>query len=637
MLRRPVVLVAAAAVLLVAIALMLKSPQRTRDHETAAPPSTGTTAAATHDQSAPASADTTANVPTTKRGADHQAKTSTRPKHTPEPVEGPKKKQPKKRQLKKETAEPPPTSKIIVPPAITLGGDLDDATLPVRLTTPSGTSSFVTTDTIELTAGESCVQWAVINEADPNDRRADAATILTIRPKPPVAPYGRSEALSYVVYATEGYRSAIIRLHQDDIDTLRQQYVDMHKRHVPARDAFVSDAALPAGLFKRVQSRDGMPLAVFTVQNQFDQWESAYGRLIINRAYSSPRHNHKISGAAESQHIYGRAIDVASNDRDWLAKRNAVRDTQACIEPLKLSKSHHVHADWRPLDRCAAKWRNTTAAAAVGAPPTGGIERVRQLLSRIPRPYFASDHQTTIRTAGGAVAGAVLGKLAHGLYFRNRRSPCASPPCPPRARPEWKPRAALIDDIPIADLGQDERWTLIMMLAAENEYVQWQWEHGTTIECEDYSGYYIDLALTVAELDDARATDALAAAMDVAPAVSVALAELGDAAVPAVLGRLRDDALADSAAYTLRYFLQAGREKRAVLSPRNEQRIVRALRRIALRARNIEVRRTAIRSLSQATPDPRLRSLIRALGLDPRFHAEAAYTQRVWREHMPLR
>jgi hypothetical protein len=317
-------------------------------------------------------------------------------------------------------------------------------------------------------------------------------------------------------------------------------------------------------------------------------------------------------------------------------KRNAIRDTQACIEPLKLSKSHHVHADWRPLDRCAAKWRNTKSAA-VRVPTTRRVERVRELLARITRPSLAFDQQASIRAAGGAVAGAFLGKLAHALYFRSRRSPCASPPCTPRARPEWKPRAFFIDDLPIADLGQDERWTLIMMLAEENEYVQRQWEHGTTTECEDYSGYYIDLALTVAELDDARASDALAAAMDVAPAVSVALAQFGDTAVPAVLGRLRDDALADSAAYTLRYFLQAGREERAVLSPRNEQRIVRALRRTATRARNIEVRRTAIRSLSQATPDPRLRSLVRALALVRRFHDAASYTERVWRERMQVR
>ncbi|HEX9982990.1 MAG TPA: D-Ala-D-Ala carboxypeptidase family metallohydrolase [Thermoanaerobaculia bacterium] len=237
----------------------------------------------------------------------------------------------------------------------------------VTFTTPSADGrtakakrSFVTTDVLRFAAESAEVEWAV--ETASSDGRLDPATFAgpeyeaKVRPKP--APSSRSKPLRYTLTVAEGDQRSKYVIEQDEIDTIRQQYIDMTKNRVPKRNEFVGEGKSPRGYFSfaEIRSRDNAPYAVFTVLEQMDEWRESYGGpLKVNRGFTTPRHNGKIKGAAKnSQHLYGRAVDVDSDSGDWVDKRDAARDAGACTEPLAICGYGHVHGDWRK--ECPPGW-----------------------------------------------------------------------------------------------------------------------------------------------------------------------------------------------------------------------------------------------------------------------------------------
>lgn len=119
----------------------------------------------------------------------------------------------------------------------------------------------------------------------------------------------------------------------------------------------------------------------------------------------------------------------------------------------------------------------------------------------------------------------------------------------------WPSRADELDQIDrIRPTDADKLWA-IRTLRAEAAFVHRQLEPLG----EAYGSYYIELGLFVARLRDPRSIDALASAADIAPAVRMALVELGDAAVEPVIATLGSPFLRASAAFTLRRLLESGR------------------------------------------------------------------------------
>jgi len=249
-----------------------------------------------------------------------------------------------------------------------------------RVDTPSNDSktsgsdkSFVSTDKLTFHA-------AVIGCGEPNDA-ANAVPDWTsnntpsngsltpksltnkeypVKASPPDAPSARDGPLAYVVTAKYGGTQDQFTITQDDIDKIRQQYIDMSKSSVPERSKYIDSGQSPGGhfTFENIQSKDGAPWAVFSVFAGLEAWRTQYGQeLTINRGYSTPKRNASVPGAAtNSQHIYGTAADVHSDINTWEKLRRAVKAVGACAERKQDQSDwpNHVHGDWR--GGCPAGW-----------------------------------------------------------------------------------------------------------------------------------------------------------------------------------------------------------------------------------------------------------------------------------------
>ena len=85
---------------------------------------------------------------------------------------------------------------------------------------------------------------------------------------------------------------------------------------------------------------------------------TAYGQpLTVDSGYRNPAHNAAIGGAADSQHMFGTAVDFATfgDLAMWNTLHADAWDAGACAEPQNESSLSHVHADWRS-GGCPALW-----------------------------------------------------------------------------------------------------------------------------------------------------------------------------------------------------------------------------------------------------------------------------------------
>lgn len=163
-------------------------------------------------------------------------------------------------------------------------------------------------------------------------------------------------------------------LQQDEIDQLRQEYVDLPGRKlalVPRR-AFIDratyerakDLSIPWLDLNRARRRDGSAydyiLCSDALRAGLHRWQELLGArgLTINSGFRNPLKQSLINsyggreGAPGSMHQYGRAVDVRASlrkdFRDWVQVAWAALDARAdYVETAAEGGWSHVHADWR--------------------------------------------------------------------------------------------------------------------------------------------------------------------------------------------------------------------------------------------------------------------------------------------------
>jgi hypothetical protein len=100
-----------------------------------------------------------------------------------------------------------------------------------------------------------------------------------------------------------------------------------------------------------------------------DAWYNlGNGTIYSTSGYRNPVHNREHitpAGAANGRHIYGDAMDLASNASNWQDMWNTAtsQSPRPCAEPQILSGTGHVHVDYRavegvlnPQGPCPATW-----------------------------------------------------------------------------------------------------------------------------------------------------------------------------------------------------------------------------------------------------------------------------------------
>jgi hypothetical protein len=168
-------------------------------------------------------------------------------------------------------------------------------------------------------------------------------------------------------------------LQQDEIDQLRQEYLDLPGRKldlVPRRefidrtayeragDESTAAGAIPWTELNRTERRGGgaYDYILFTdaLRNGLRRWQELLGSraLTINSGFRNPFKQSITNGrwgregAPGSMHQYGRAVDVRASlrqdFRDWVRVAWAALDAGAdYVETAPEGGGSHVHADWR--------------------------------------------------------------------------------------------------------------------------------------------------------------------------------------------------------------------------------------------------------------------------------------------------
>lgn len=146
------------------------------------------------------------------------------------------------------------------------------------------------------------------------------------------------------------------RLTDPEIKSLREDY-EQTGCGVPGPTEFINEASYAnPGHFSFAELRDDDPnygsvWAILTQEllNGLEATRANYGNPIyVNSAYRTPDNNAAEGGAQCSRHMYGFAADLwTGSDCDtWNRLAAAANQAGAWIEPISLSRSHHVHADW---------------------------------------------------------------------------------------------------------------------------------------------------------------------------------------------------------------------------------------------------------------------------------------------------
>jgi hypothetical protein len=163
-------------------------------------------------------------------------------------------------------------------------------------------------------------------------------------------------------------------LKQDEIDQIRQEYLDMpgRKLELVPRRSFIDqtqyeqagDLSVPWGDLNRTSRRDGRPydyiLIADALKSGLQKWQKLLGarKLTINSGFRNPFKQRVVNrrggrdGAPGSMHQYGRAVDVRASmrqdPRDWVQVAWAALDAGAdYVETAPEGGASHVHADWR--------------------------------------------------------------------------------------------------------------------------------------------------------------------------------------------------------------------------------------------------------------------------------------------------
>lgn len=240
--------------------------------------------------------------------------------------------------------------------------------------TPSPNHSFISADAISFRARvlnspqfDAKIDWksedgkmdnimsGALNPSELRDN-PDYSHEPVLKPNPPEATEGRKGKLSYKVTAYLEEKSgdqASIVIQQDELDQLRQEYVDMEKSRVPQRDEFTRDHRdYNFGDYSWAIVDQAVVDGYASIVKAFEPNQTS-----LNCAYRNPVHNAKIGGKKESRHIYGDALDLQTpsightglpNKDDWnILLKASEKANPTYTEPYDQSGAGHVHIDWR--------------------------------------------------------------------------------------------------------------------------------------------------------------------------------------------------------------------------------------------------------------------------------------------------
>lgn len=253
--------------------------------------------------------------------------------------------------------------------------------------TPNDNDSFTTLDAendIELTAeitpssfapaNNPNIEWEI--QDDPNvDGQSPVPNTTTLRGNEvslaiaiPLVPNGRNwNTLNYRVRAKvtidgEEITSDWVTFQQDEIDMMRQQYIDMGKTTTPARNEFINAGSTAHFALYTNGNPDGAcrcgnhEYHIWSIMDDLEDVRAQLGHpMPVASGYRCPIHNAAEGGATNSQHIYGTAADVTAldydsngiintDDRDDLhtaAQAFANWTNDNYVNPMR------VHMDWR--------------------------------------------------------------------------------------------------------------------------------------------------------------------------------------------------------------------------------------------------------------------------------------------------
>jgi hypothetical protein len=242
---------------------------------------------------------------------------------------------------------------------------------------PEASLTFTSMDIINTyaTTGWSFIDdllnWTVIsnpaNQIDSGSVKfitSQSGTTTNFIPNPPPAIDGRNGKLSYTIIAGIGNNVLdSVTITQDELDELRQEYVDVmingqiapNLFPLPSRGQFCQATNVSCSSehfsYAELTVNDTYSWAIITpaLLNGLEAVRALYGKqMLITSGYRTPAHNKQVGGVVDSTHIRGLAADIAaSNCTQWNALADAAKAAGAWVEGYCNSPTH-VHMDWGP-------------------------------------------------------------------------------------------------------------------------------------------------------------------------------------------------------------------------------------------------------------------------------------------------
>lgn len=198
----------------------------------------------------------------------------------------------------------------------------------------------------------------------------------------PIAPKVLAFRITAMVNANgQSARSAPVTVRQDEIDVLRQEYVDFGMRWLPAR----SDAGREGNGLRNVTGDYSVWLSEPRLLEKMPVMQALAMRNlrfspVVMSGFRNPVHHfiHANAHSRDSQHLHGDATDWAIegdsirptvyDKEEWfteLFKLTRDPSVDGCWEPARVIRktnlpSHtlnHAHSDWRDMSLCSDAWR----------------------------------------------------------------------------------------------------------------------------------------------------------------------------------------------------------------------------------------------------------------------------------------
>lgn len=249
--------------------------------------------------------------------------------------------------------------------------------------TDNSESTFISTDTPAFTvdtsqsgADPNTASWQVTTPSDgnagpPNPATGTGAT-FSFQPKsnnPTAGSLTANPALQYNIQVTAGSYTATAQLTQDEIDTLRQEYVDFEYDDVPQRTDCVQCPA--AGLDSPNNGNYGYMLDGFGTDHTMESvlqevTDAAHGPVQILGGFRCPQRNANFGGVPQSDHTLGRALDLGPGN-------NTLTFLEVCVAAQSLAYVSQAfcegnpHGGLQPIRPCGTPcpWHNGDPCALV--------------------------------------------------------------------------------------------------------------------------------------------------------------------------------------------------------------------------------------------------------------------------------